>query len=61
MFDSVYVDLKYDEISLTSTAGTGHVGLWVGSWPSNRTTRDRLPSELRDPAQECREQNFDWH
>ena len=27
-------------------AYTGQVGLGVGSWPSNLTARDHLPSEL---------------
>ena len=34
---------------------TGQVGLWVGSWPSNRRTRDQVSSIiLRDLTQECR-------
>ena len=62
VFDSVYVDLQYDEISLIFTAGSVclllyslfnhphlliHVGLGVGSWPSNRATEGSKPKGTR--------------
>ena len=37
------VALSFIEFTLLNT---GQVGLVVGSWPSNQTRQDRLPSEL---------------
>ena len=49
----IFITMKYGTIiynnmsfSLLPSLFIGQVGLGVGSWPSNRTTRDRLPGEL---------------
>ena len=47
------IDSRNDILTISMIRGTksamhstGQIGLGVGSWPSNRMTRDRLPSEL---------------